>query len=123
MKTRIVILAHGSNDPVWCDTFEQHLGRLIAALGKDRVRLAYMQFTEPTLDSVADEASRHGVEALKLMPLFLSAGGHVRDDIPRLVQRARQRHPGLSIEVLPPIGEHPAFRNLVLDWVAAEAIE
>lgn len=116
MNTRLVILAHGSNDPVWCDTFERLLSRLVVALGSERVRLAYMQFVEPTLDTVADEASRQEIDTLKVMPLFLSAGGHVRDDVPRLVQQARQRHPGLSIEVLPPVGEHPGFRNLVVGW-------
>ncbi len=121
MKTRLVILAHGSNDPVWRDTFERLLGRLAVELGSEHVRLAYMQFVEPTLDDVADEASRQAIDTLKLMPLFLSAGGHVREDVPRLVRQALQRRPGLSIEVLPPVGEHPAFGNLVVDW-ACEAM-
>jgi len=72
-----------------------------------------MEFAEPTLFHAIAEAQADGVRSVKLFPLFLSAGGHVSRDIPRLVHGARLRFPDMEIELLSPIGEHPSFRALV----------
>src|SRR5512139_2718070 len=110
---RLVLFAHGSRDPRWRAPFERLAADLAAELGPDRVRLAYMEFVGPTLAEVAAEDARDGVARLRLMPLFLSAGAHVAQDIPQQVGAARQAHPALRIEVMGPVGEHPRFVALV----------
>ena len=112
---RLVLFAHGSRDPRWRAPFERLAAELAAELGLERVRLAYMEFVGPTLAEVAAEAARDGVARLRLLPLFLSAGAHVAQDIPEQVEAARRAHPGLRIEVMGPIGEHPGFVALVRD--------
>jgi sirohydrochlorin cobaltochelatase len=37
--------------------------------------------------------------------MFLGAGGHVRKDLPLLLDELRQAHPGLSVTLQPAIGE------------------
>jgi sirohydrochlorin cobaltochelatase len=119
-RTRLVLFAHGSRDPRWRAPFERLVGDLGAELGPDRFRLAYMEFVGPTLAEVAAEAAEDGTTRLRLLPLFLSAGAHVAQDIPDQVAAARRAHPFLHIEVLAPIGEHPRFIALVRD-VARDA--
>jgi sirohydrochlorin cobaltochelatase len=118
--TRLILLAHGSRDPRWRAPFERLEADLAAALGAGQVRLAYMEFVGPTLFDRAAEAVRDGVSELRVLPLFLSAGAHVAQDIPAQVAEARGHHPGLQIEVLQPIGEHPRFAALLRE-VAREA--
>jgi sirohydrochlorin cobaltochelatase len=95
---------------------------LRAELGDARVRLAYMEFVGPTLVDAAAEAARDGVGILRVLPLFLSAGAHVATDVPAQADEARARHPNLTVEVLPPIGEDPRFESL-MRAAAAEALE
>lgn len=118
--TRLILLAHGSRDPRWRAPFERLEADLAAAIGVARVRLAYMEFAAPTLLDRAAEAERDGVTELRVLPLFLSAGAHVAHDIPAQVAEARGHHPGLRIEVLQPIGEHPRFASLLRE-IAREA--
>jgi sirohydrochlorin cobaltochelatase len=80
-----------------------------------------MEFAEPRLDEALGDALSDGACDIKILPLFLSAGGHVSKDIPRLVDSAKIRFPELDIELLPPIGEYRSFGALV-HWIARSAL-
>ena len=121
MSRRIVLFAHGSADPRWRAPFEALLRRLRTEMGEGAVDLAYMEFAAPTLQDVAERARREGVSTLRLLPLFLAAGGHVARDIPVQAEEVRRRH-GLQVEILPPVGEDPRFAALV-EAIAREATE
>ena len=114
MSSRVLVLfAHGSADERWRATCEGLASQVAASLGEGRVRVAYLQMAEPTLESVAAELERTGCETVVILPLFFSAGGHVAKDVPRVVDLVRSRHPSLSLEVLPPVGEDERFSGLV----------
>jgi len=49
--------------------------------------------------------------------LFLAQGGHLKQDLPRLVDDARAGHPALEIHMLPAIGEVPAVLDAVAGWL------
>ena len=118
---RLILFAHGSRDPVWLETFRRLARDMSAQLGADRIDLAFMEFSGPTLFDVLGDAETDGACDIKVLPLFLSAGGHVSRDIPRLIDSAKMRFPGLDIELLPPIGEYRSFSALV-HWIARSAL-
>jgi sirohydrochlorin cobaltochelatase len=120
-RTRIILFAHGSRDPLWVETFERLAGDLAMEIGVESVALAYMEFALPSLADAVLEAEEDGVRKVKILPLFLSAGGHVSRDIPRLANAARREHPHLEIELLPPVGEYPLFSAMVRE-IARSAI-
>jgi len=110
--SRLVIFAHGSADSRWRLPFEELTASLSERHGADKVRLAYMEFAHPSLADIAWEATRDGKFHLRVLPLFLSAGGHVAEDIPRQVAAVRMSFPQVKIELLQPIGEHPRVKEL-----------
>lgn len=126
LERRLVLFAHGSRDTRWQLAFNELTNELKERLGPDTVRLAYMEFSPPTLTDVAGEAVRDGKQELLILPLFLAAGGHLAEDIPIQAAEARRHFPQLRIELLPPIGEHPRvktlFQEIVCEYVCAEAL-
>ena len=48
-----------------------------------------------------------GLREFRIVPVFFGAGGHLKDDLPKLVAEIRARFPDLQITVEPPIGEQP----------------
>ena len=104
MKEGIVLFAHGSRDPQWSAPFES----IAAALApKFLVRVAYLEIMQPPLaDAVASLASA-GACSIRIIPLFLGAGGHVKEDLPRLVADAAKVHPTVKLSLEKPIGEQP----------------
>jgi sirohydrochlorin cobaltochelatase len=112
-KQAVVLFAHGSRDPQWARPFEELAGSLRKLIDAP-VALAYLEFMKPTLaeaiDALAGQAS-----AIRVIPVFLGTGGHVKDDLPRLVQAARTRHPSLDIRIDPTIGDQAS----VIEAIAA----
>lgn len=116
----LVLFTHGSRDPRWLEPFEKLEEALKSKLGDDGVRLAHMEISSPTLLEVAEEAHRRGVKEIRLLPLFMAGGGHVANDVPRQAREAEALWPGLTVEVLPAVGEHPTLTELLLD-IAVES--
>jgi sirohydrochlorin cobaltochelatase len=56
------------------------------------------------------------------VPLFLCAGGHVRKDIPRLMQRLADEQPGVRWTLRPSVGEAGAVIAAMAE-VALAAME
>lgn len=115
----LILIAHGSRDPNWRASVESMTQTLQADLGPDKVRLAYMDHTPPTLGDVVSEAVGAGMARLRVLPLFLANEGHVDRDIRPVVDRLRQIHRSVEIELLPALVHHPSFR----DFLAKLALE
>lgn len=104
-KHRLVLYAHGSEDPRWRQPFEDLTVWLQESVGRERLSLAYMEFARPTLREVARQAERDGVEKVVILPLFLAAGAHLSKDLPEQVAAVQMEFTRLQINVLPPAGE------------------
>ncbi len=110
----IILFAHGSRDPAWFAPFEMLRERVLTHTQGQPVRLAYLEFAGPTLQQAIAQAVSEGALAVRVVPVFLAAGAHVRQDLPVLVQEARLAHPNVVIELMPPVGE----QAVVLDAIA-----
>ena len=112
MRSGIILFAHGSREPQWARPFES----LAAALSKSHaVRVAYLELMQPSLADAVASLAREGVQTIRVVPVFLAAGRHLREDLPRLAAQAREKFPQLEIRVEPPIGEQAS----VIDAIAA----
>ena len=116
----LILIAHGSREPRWLASVEELTESLQAEHGPDRVRLAYMQCASPTLTEAVSDAAKLGQTRIRVLPLFLTLGGHVARDIQDLVDKVRQAHPNLNVQLLPPVGKHPLFTELLNSIVAEE---
>jgi len=103
----LLLFAHGARDPAWARPFEAVAERLRAARPQTPVVLSYLEFMAPNIGDAADQLVAAGCTRVHVLPLFLGTGGHVRRDVPPLLEGLRARH-GAAIEWLlhAPLGEH-----------------
>lgn len=105
--TGIILFAHGSRDPLW----RAPIDAVALAIGRQhpqmRVRCAFLELTDPDLNTALTELVGVGMQHIRIVPMFLGTGKHAREDLPQLVRQLRERHPSIDIELLGPIGEHP----------------
>jgi sirohydrochlorin cobaltochelatase len=66
--------------------------------------LSFLDHMEPKFLYACQEVIKSGASEIVVVPLFLGAGGHVRQDVPELVREA-ERETGVSITVTQAIGE------------------
>ena len=114
MTTAYVVFAHGSsvesaNDAVRAVAAEMaHKGSL------ETVVAAFLECGQPDLPA-ALEGLAHRVSRVVVVPYFLTLGLHLQRDLPRLIDKVKSAHPGLMIEVTPPLDQHPAMVEALLD--------
>ncbi len=113
---KLILLAHGSKDPLWAKPMKDLLARL-ESMHPGRAYLAYLQFSQPFLADVLKEAASQGADLIRVLPVFLSSGGHVQRDVAPLIQQAVEKY-STRIELLPAIGETPEFHELVFSLAA-----
>ena len=118
MKAGIVLFAHGSRDPEWARPFES----LAAELSKKHVvRLAYLELMQPPIEDAIASLADAGVNSIRIVPIFLAQGGHVKEDLPRLVSTARKAHPNIDIRLEKAIGERPRVLAAIARAISADS--
>ena len=104
----LLLFAHGARDPRWAEPFEAVAGRVRPAAPCLPVVLAYLELMAPTLAAAVDKLVADGATTVDVVPLFLGTGGHLREDLPPLVDALRSAHPDVTIRLHAAIGEHAA---------------
>ena len=115
----LILFAHGSRDPEWALPF-RHIQRSIKAVREDLVvELAFLESSEPALEETITRLVGAGHQNVTIVPLFMAQGGHLKQDLPRIIDALRADHPGIQISVLPPIGEVPAILDAISGWIVS----
>jgi sirohydrochlorin ferrochelatase len=112
------VLGHGSRRQRANQEFEG----LVEALRRRRPALeldhAYIELAEPLLAAgLARLAAR--ADRVVLLPVFLFAAGHLKDDVPRALAAARRAFPRVRFDAARPLGVHRAMVELALERARA----
>jgi sirohydrochlorin cobaltochelatase len=120
LKAGIVLFAHGSRDPQWARPFEA-LAATLSRQVDGPVALAYLELMQPSLEQAIAELVGAGVAAIRVVPVFLGQGAHVKDDLPKLAANARKKHPGITIELEAAIGEQASVIDAIAGVIAGKS--
>jgi sirohydrochlorin cobaltochelatase len=101
----LILFAHGARDPRWALPFEAVAAQVRAARPGVQVQLAFLEFMAPTLPEAGQALALAGCTQVQVLPMFLGTGGHVRKDLPLLMDTLRAAHPATSFTLHPAIGE------------------
>lgn len=119
MKTAVLLFCHGARDPNWARPFEAVLARIRELHPDMPVALAFLEFMSPGLIEAGHTLAAAGCDSVEVVPLFLGTGGHVRKDLPALLDNLRLAHPQVSWSVQPSIGESPLVIAAMADAALA----
>ena len=119
----ILLFAHGARDAAWAWPFEAIAAHMRTHHVDGPVALAYLELMQPGLPEAVDALVRQGCQAITVVPMFLGAGGHVRRDLPALMERLRTDHPGVQLRSTCAIGESDAVNRALASAALALATE
>jgi sirohydrochlorin cobaltochelatase len=115
----IVLFAHGARDPEWARPFEAIRDLVRARRPEFPVELAFLDFMTPKLEEAVNGLAAKGVAAITIFPLFMAPGGHIKNDLPRIVEDLRKLHPGVPIAIQTAVGEVQVILDAIAGWVLA----
>jgi len=88
-KTALLLINHGSRSNEWKRQLlelERRISSRVAAIeGIDTLATAFMEHAEPSIAASLRNLDRKGYTDVIVMPVFLTAGTHVFDDIPTII--------------------------------------
>lgn len=121
MKSALVLFAHGAREPGWAAPFVAVRDKVTAARPDLTVTLAFLELMKPSLEECIASLAASAHQRITVAPLFLGMGGHLKRDLPRVLNGIREQHAALEIVTLPPIGEmeslHDAIAGLLVNGV------
>ena len=120
-KRALILFAHGSRDPQWARPFQQLVAELGELLPGERIVLAFLELMQPSLPACAASLHGEGVRSLRVVPVFLGMGGHLKEDLPKVVAQIRETYGDMEVLVERPIGEQPEVIAAIAKVIAANA--
>lgn len=113
----LVLFAHGARDPRWAEPFLRIAAAVRARRPHVTVELAFLELMPPPLEETVTRLATAGHRRVTVAPLFMAQGGHLREDLPKLIETVRQRHPEVELRVLPAVGDVDAILDAIADWL------
>jgi sirohydrochlorin cobaltochelatase len=118
MSDGMILFAHGARDPRWAAPFENVAARVRQQRPAVQLRLAFLELMPPTLAEAGAELCAAGCRHIGVLPMFLGTGGHLRNDLPPMIEQLRRAHPDVRWTLHAAVGEIDA----VAQAMAAAAV-
>lgn len=116
-KKAIMLLGHGSKAPEANETLRKVARAVGERGGYGMVLPAFLQMERPDFQEAVDTLVAGGFHDITVMPYFLYMGLHVTQDMPEEMDKAKNRHPGLRIEITKNLGFHDKLVDITVQRI------
>jgi len=121
--TALVLFAHGSRDPEWASPIRRVCALVRARSPELRVELAFLEFIAPHLRDCVELLVAEGFKRIVVLPMFIAQGGHLKRDVPKLLDELRSLYPQARFEQADAVGEADSIVQAMAAHVLALAGE
>ena len=118
MTTALVLFAHGARDPEWANPLRRVQAAIRQRAAGVVVELAFLEFMAPKLHDCAAALVANGATKIVVMPMFIAQGGHLKREVPEILERLRSTWPAVQFSLAGAIGEN----EIVVQAMAAAAL-
>lgn len=79
------------------------------------VECGFLQLCSPSIEEALERCVEQGARRIHMIPYFLHAGVHIREDIPEVAAACRKKYPQVEILLGDPLGRDPLLARVVLN--------
>jgi sirohydrochlorin cobaltochelatase len=108
----VLVIGHGTQDASGTRAYFEIFDGVRQMLPGTLVEGAFLEFAQPTIAEGIAQLKAQGVARIAVVPLFLSAAGHMRKDVPQAVAEAAGQCSEVEISLKPQIGTHRGVLEL-----------
>jgi sirohydrochlorin cobaltochelatase len=114
----VMICGHGSRDVGAVEEFGQVVARIRARLGDRPVESGFLEFARPVIRDGLDRLRAQGVDHVLAVPGMLFAAGHVKNDVPSVLNQYARDH-AIRIDFGRDLGIDPKLLQAAADRIEA----
>jgi sirohydrochlorin cobaltochelatase len=106
MTTALILFAHGARDPEWANPMRRVQAAIRQQVAGVPVELAFLEFMAPTLPETIVQLIEKGAGKIVVLPMFIARGGHLKKELPEMMEKLRTTYPDVEFVLGGAIGEH-----------------
>lgn len=119
----VLLCGHGSRDAAAVAEFERLAARIEARLPRRQVRHGFLEFARPTIGAALAGLRDSGARAIDAIPGMLFAAGHVKNDIPSVLNGFAIANPDLPVRYGRDLAIDPLLLRAAAERIAAADAE
>ncbi|HHY66770.1 MAG TPA: sirohydrochlorin cobaltochelatase [Alicyclobacillus sp.] len=111
--TAVLLIGHGSQLQTAAEDMYRVMDDLKRSGRWEIVEAAFLEITPPSIPEGIERCINQGASRVVIVPYFLHLGKHVLRDLPRIIEEAGRRHPGIQIGLGGHLGYDPRLALIV----------
>jgi sirohydrochlorin ferrochelatase len=118
-RPALLLVGHGSRSAAGVAAYWEFATAVRAEAPDLSVGCGFIELADPDLDTAVDRLVTAGATSVVAVPLVLLGAGHLKNDGPAALARARRRHPGVPFAYARDLGIHPGPLAVAADRIQA----
>lgn len=120
-RSALILFGHGARDPEWAVP----IGKLQRKVAEQRpdlaVEVAFLELAQPLLSEAIEKLASRQYRRIAIVPVFLAQGGHLKQDVPRLLETMKERFPAVTFDLWPALGDADPILDAISAWIVNRA--
>ncbi|MCM3765495.1 sirohydrochlorin chelatase [Neobacillus niacini] len=100
----ILYVGHGTRSKTGAAEARSFVQRVMERIHLPIQELAFLELTEPSIAEGFARCIEKGATQISVVPLFLLAAGHIKEDIPQALAALKNTYPTVKVQVKDPFG-------------------
>lgn len=117
----ILYIGHGSRSEKGANEAKSFIQRVINQIQISIQEIGFLELTEPFIEEAFERCVNRGATEITVIPLFLLAAGHIKEDIPRILSTMQSRYPEIQVDVKDPFGVQGKLLNGLAELISESA--
>jgi sirohydrochlorin ferrochelatase len=117
----ILYICHGTRSKKGVGEAREFLKRVMERIEVPIQEISFLELTEPLIDEGFMRCVDRGASEITVVPIFLLAAGHIKEDIPKALAALQERYPYVQLNVKNPFGVQDEILDAIAELVSDEA--
>jgi len=117
MKKGLLVVGHGSRSDEAKKGFNEIVDIIKDKTDQYIVKGAYMEISKPFIPDVVENMVEENIKDIVVVPYFLYEGIHIKEDIPKIIEKLNNQYKDVQFRIANPLGVEPVLADILLQRV------
>jgi sirohydrochlorin ferrochelatase len=118
----ILYIGHGTRSKKGAEEANTFIERVMGRIDVPIQEISFLELTEPLIEEGFKRCVERGATEITVVPLFLLAAGHIKQDIPRALSALATKYPYIYLHVKDPFGVQGKILDALAELVRVTAV-
>jgi len=118
----VIFFGHGARDIRWREPFDRLVYLWTSQYPNTQAKVAFLELMSPSLQEAIAEYAALGIEDVVVIPVFFGQGGHLRKDLPVILENCRAQFPEINLSTSSAVGESDEVLQSIIHFTMAQIV-